>query len=209
MIQVVVIASSLAGRAGLRALLSIAEQVEIIREATALAEIEGLAQPPDIYVILSETNTPLNWDMLARQSEPLPGVLLLSNEVHHARSLSRLPLRGWALLPTDCSEGELLGALFAIDQGLVAGTAALFNTFFEKKPTLQEDSIDPQSDLTDRELEVLALLAEGLANKQISLRLGISEHTVKFHVSSIYTKLGVSSRAEAVRLGIQLGLVMI
>ncbi len=60
--------------------------------------------------------------------------------------------------------------------------------------------------LTARELQVLQLLARGLANKQIALQLGISEHTVKFHVSSIYARLGVSSRTEAVRLGVTAGI---
>ncbi len=56
---------------------------------------------------------------------------------------------------------------------------------------------------------MLQLLAHGLANKQIALALGISEHTVKFHISSIYTKLGASNRTEAVRLGMQRGLVVL
>jgi DNA-binding NarL/FixJ family response regulator len=56
--------------------------------------------------------------------------------------------------------------------------------------------------LTERESEVIGLLAKGLANKQIALSLGISEHTVKFHVSSIYTKLNVTNRTEAVREGL-------
>ena len=55
--------------------------------------------------------------------------------------------------------------------------------------------------------QVLELLARGLANKQIAVSLGISEHTAKFHVSSIYSKLGATNRAEAVRTGIQKGLV--
>lgn len=59
--------------------------------------------------------------------------------------------------------------------------------------------------LTERELEVLGLLARGLANKQIAVELGISEHTVKFHVSSIYTKLNVTNRTEAVRAGLRGG----
>ena len=63
--------------------------------------------------------------------------------------------------------------------------------------------------LTSRELEVLQALAQGLANKQIALALGISDHTVKFHVSAIYSKLGVTNRTEAVRVGIQRGLVVI
>jgi two-component system, NarL family, response regulator YdfI len=54
---------------------------------------------------------------------------------------------------------------------------------------------------------VLQLLALGLSNKQIAARLSISEHTVKFHTSSIYTKLGVAGRTEAVRAGVQRGLI--
>jgi DNA-binding NarL/FixJ family response regulator len=66
--------------------------------------------------------------------------------------------------------------------------------------------IDP---LTDREMEVLQLIAQGLANKQIAANLSISEHTVKFHVSSIYTKLGVGNRTEAVRMGVRRGLILL
>lgn len=61
--------------------------------------------------------------------------------------------------------------------------------------------------LTPREREVLAWLAEGLPNKAIAARLGISEHTVKFHVASIYGKLDASTRAEAVRRGLRRGLI--
>ncbi|NOH04802.1 MAG: response regulator transcription factor [Chloroflexi bacterium] len=61
--------------------------------------------------------------------------------------------------------------------------------------------------LTSREKEVLQHMAEGLANKQIALLLGISEHTVKFHLSSLYAKLGAASRTEAVKRGIELGLI--
>jgi DNA-binding NarL/FixJ family response regulator len=59
--------------------------------------------------------------------------------------------------------------------------------------------------LTERESEVLGLLSRGLANKQIAVELGISEHTVKFHVSSIYQKLNVTNRTEAVRAGLRGG----
>ena len=64
-------------------------------------------------------------------------------------------------------------------------------------------------DLTPREIEVLKLVAAGLANKEIAHRLEISDHTVKFHVASVMGKLGASSRTEAVTLGIRLGLIMI
>ena len=63
--------------------------------------------------------------------------------------------------------------------------------------------------LSSRELEVLAMLAEGLGNKDIAVRLKISEHTVKFHVSSILGKLRVTTRGEAVARGVREGLVVI
>ncbi|MBE0410964.1 MAG: response regulator transcription factor [Anaerolineales bacterium] len=61
--------------------------------------------------------------------------------------------------------------------------------------------------LTERENQVLQLVAGGLANKQIGHELGISEHTVKFHISAIYAKLEASNRAEAVRIGVKRGLI--
>lgn len=64
-------------------------------------------------------------------------------------------------------------------------------------------------ELTDREQQVLGMMAEGLANKEISSRLGISTHTVKFHISSILGKLGASSRTEAVSIGVRSGKVVI
>ncbi len=63
--------------------------------------------------------------------------------------------------------------------------------------------------LTARETEVLTMLAEGLGNKRIAARLGISEHTVKFHVASVLGKLSATSRTEAVTIGVRAGLIMI
>ena len=63
--------------------------------------------------------------------------------------------------------------------------------------------------LTPRELEVLRMIADGMSNKAIAWRLSISEHTVKYHLSSVFGKLGVSSRTEAVMVGIQRGIILI
>ncbi len=65
----------------------------------------------------------------------------------------------------------------------------------------------PSVALTPREIEVLRLLADGTSNKMIAHKLGISDHTVKFHVTSILTKLNAGSRTEAVTLGVRMGLV--
>jgi len=86
-----------------------------------------------------------------------------------------------------------------LSQGLIVGTPDLL---FESESEPLE-----RGPLTERETEVLALLSKGLANKQIAVSLGISEHTVKFHVSSIYTKLNVANRTEAVRAGLRGGWV--
>jgi two-component system, NarL family, response regulator YdfI len=76
-----------------------------------------------------------------------------------------------------------------------------------------EQSLELEAELseemTPRETDVLRMLAEGLVNKDIGARLGISEHTVKFHISSILDKLGASTRTEAVTLGIRRGLIPI
>jgi len=63
--------------------------------------------------------------------------------------------------------------------------------------------------LTAREVEVLRLIAEGLGNKQIAARLAISEHTVKFHVASVFAKIRASTRAEAVMIGARRGLIVL
>jgi DNA-binding NarL/FixJ family response regulator len=107
----------------------------------------------------------------------------------------------WGILPTDASVDELSAAVHALSQGLIVGTAALL---FETDSERLSGSHGP---LTEREAEVLGLLSKGLANKQIAATLGISEHTVKFHVSSIYAKLNVTNRTEAMREGLRGGWV--
>ena len=122
--------------------------------------------------------------------------LFLSNDQLNIREMTR-SLRVWGVLPTDASAEELTAAVHALSQGLIVGTSTLlFQT--ESEPL-------SHGPLTDRESEVLGLLAKGLANKQIAVALGISEHTVKFHVSSIYAKLNVTNRTEAVREGLRGG----
>ena len=77
------------------------------------------------------------------------------------------------------------------------------------RPPNDESLIETVEELTPREVEVLRLLADGLGNKEVALRLGISDHTVKFHISSILAKLGAGSRTEAVTLGIRRGLILL
>src|SRR5262249_7585323 len=120
-----------------------------------------------------------------------------------ARSL-RAGLRG--ILPRDSSGPDICTAIHAANRGLVLLDPEVAEAF-GNVPRPESAAIPEQ--LTPREVEVLRLLAEGLGNKEISFRLGVSEHTAKFHISSILAKLGAASRTEAVTIGIRMGLVLL
>lgn len=206
LIQTMIVAPALALRAGLRAILQAAGDFEIVSEAARLADLKPASEPVDLLLLQTDIGEgiALPEDLIL----PDAAVLLLSDEPARAAELSTGAWLAWGVLPTDCSEDELLAALYALELGLVVAPPDLLAGMMTTRPQPSADG-NYFPDLTDRELQVLDLLADGYANKQISVELGISEHTVKFHVSSIYTKLNVSNRAEAVRFGIQMGLIVI
>ncbi len=107
------------------------------------------------------------------------------------------------LLPREAGEHEIVAAVEAVAAGLIAVHPQFLDTL-QARPVME--LAEP---LTPRESEVLRLLAEGVANKEIAWRLSISEHTVKFHVASVLDKLNASSRTEAVAKGIRSGLVVV
>jgi DNA-binding NarL/FixJ family response regulator len=110
------------------------------------------------------------------------------------------------LLPREVGPEKLLAALSAAVQGLVTLDRSLAGALFPQGHPAPAPLIEP---LTPREREVLQHLAEGLSNKAIAHRLAISEHTIKFHVNAIMSKLGAQSRTEAVVRATQLGLIML
>jgi DNA-binding NarL/FixJ family response regulator len=105
------------------------------------------------------------------------------------------------LLPRDASPAQIAAALRAVAAGLTVRAGATprpaFEALGEGEPPL----------LTPREIEVLAAIGNGGSNKAVARRLGISEHTVKFHVESLFRKLGAASRAEAVHKGLSRHLI--
>jgi DNA-binding NarL/FixJ family response regulator len=108
-----------------------------------------------------------------------------------------------AVLNADASEGQLVAAVMSVAHGLVVVPAGVV-----RAPELPPLAEAPEP-LTTRELEVLGLMAGGDSNKVIAARLAISVHTVKSHISSILTKLGVATRTEAVALALRLGWVLL
>jgi DNA-binding NarL/FixJ family response regulator len=113
------------------------------------------------------------------------------------------------LLPKGAGEEEIVAAVEAVSAGLYAIHPA-FADVFSGVRTMSPVARDRAAQiLTPREIEVLRMMAEGLGNKNIAWKLGISEHTVKFHITSIFSKLNAGTRTEAVTAGIRMGLVLL
>jgi len=94
------------------------------------------------------------------------------------------------------------------DADLVVASVAVWRAETDPTGSSTRDREDrPVESLTPRELDVLVLLADGVGNREIASRLEISEHTVKFHLSAIFGKLGASSRTDAVRRALRSGLI--
>ena len=154
-------------------------------------EVDVLATEVDVLILAANPPQP------PCRKAPPPILLLYSGDPPDLPELHHLE-RPWGLLPLESSPEELSAALSALREGLFVSLPALLPRLLSNQaPAVQplsgqlEES--PGGELTGRESEVLALLAQGLANKQIAAHLGISEHTVKFHVSAIYSKLGAST----------------
>ena len=182
-----------------------------IRSSTSI-EFAGRLDPAQISsselpgdVLLMEVADASEHDWAALGDLPLPVIVLLDNaDSALVASALRSGLRG--AISSDATPEEIEGAVHAVHAGLVVTTPASLTELLPGAQLFAEELAEP---LSGRELEVLDLLAEGLPNKLIAHRLNISEHTVKTHVASIFAKLGVSSRTEAVSQAVRRGLVML
>jgi DNA-binding NarL/FixJ family response regulator len=209
-LRVLVVASSPLARAGLTALLDGAAGISIVGQNAGDAD---LADSLDVYrpdVLIWDMGwEPLqNLDRLGEISG-VPVLALIGDEataLEASAALIGAGVRG--LLLQDARNGVLAAALNALGQGLVVIPPAVAETL-RAEPALGTAPADPTliEGLTPRELEVINLIAEGLPNKSIAGKLGISEHTVKFHVNAILTKLSAQSRTEAVVRATRLGLI--
>lgn len=205
-IRLAILAPTPALRTGLRALLAGDERIEVVAEAAVISELEldGL----DVLLVAGSEISPETLRLSLEQLASPPALLSLSDDMQITRAIAALPVRAWGLLSPDAGEEELLAAVNAVHEGLLAAAPVLIQPLLGPATQFAEQE-ELVEELTDREGEILQLLALGLANKQIAARLGISEHTVKFHVSAIYSKLGVTNRTEAVSRGARLGLIVL
>lgn len=194
-------------RTGLALLLADRDGIAVSGQAEADDDWPGPSDPGAPHVVV--------WDLglgsrsglpfLREAADPSgPSILAVVADEDDARDALAAGVRG--ALPRNVEGERLAAAVRAVAQGLLA----LDESF---AAILQHDAPPPPTELaeplTPRELEVLQLLSQGLPNKRIAQRLGISDHTVKFHVNALLGKLGVQSRSEAIVHAVRLGLVVL
>jgi DNA-binding NarL/FixJ family response regulator len=202
-VRVLLIGDDPLARAGLATLLGAEPSLIVAGEAAAEDGLRGALEAAGPEVAL--------WDL---------GLSASTAALEHAPELggcpfvalvSDLPLAQEALaagatgaLPRSADAARLASALAAAARGLVVLDSGFAESLLRPPAPDAVELVEP---LTPREREVLALLAQGLANKAIAERLGVSDRTAKFHVNAILGKLGARSRTEALVLAARLGLV--
>jgi DNA-binding NarL/FixJ family response regulator len=196
-------AASTVRRAGLEALVKKAPLLQLagsLHNALAVAQYAAQLQP-DVVLLDLESETPT-------RAAAFPIVALIDEPpadwtAHALRSGVK------AILPRDSGMEQILAAIQAAHAGLVLLDADVTQNLASRIPVSAAQPAPALDDLTPREIEVLRMLAEGLGNREMAARLGISDHTVKFHISSILDKLGAATRTEAVTMGIRMGIILL
>ena len=211
MIRVLIGARSEVVRAGLASLLTADPRFQVV----GTFSIDDLTRVEDLQpeVVLLDLDSPSDESLLtAIQSGGalVNSSLIILTEDPESLAVDVLGSGLRAILPRYATPEEIIAAIQAAATGLVALHPDIFDSMLSRIHPGQQSELDPSGQiLTPREIEVLRMIADGLGNKEIASKLSISDHTVKFHISSIFAKLGDSNRAEAVTLGIRHGLIMV
>jgi two-component system, NarL family, response regulator YdfI len=208
-ITVLVVARTALARAGLETLIREEKALSPIAMRPGISLGEQLDETRPDVLVLDVDQEPVSFAVreLSRLSRPPATIVLTADErLQWTTDAVRAGVR--AVLPRQVAAHELVAAIEAVAAGLLVlhpdGAHAV-----RAPATVAFSSPTGVETLTAREIEVLGMMAEGLGNKLIAARLGLSGHTVKFHVASILGKLGAGSRTEAVTIGVRRGLIML
>lgn len=220
MLSVFVVSPLPSLRAGLRFLLEASGDCRVIGESDRLDFASfasgrrpqdgglGDAGPADVIIVDAAPGLDVEELVASLPSEAGFGLVILGALPNDEHLPELLTGRAWGYLAREVDEQRLVAAVRAVGEGLVTLDGELAGRLLSRAGGPLALPVDvEQTDLTEREREVLALLALGLPNKLIARRLSISDHTVKFHVASILSKLGAGSRTEAVSIAAHRGLV--
>ena len=215
MMRVLVAATDSIVRAGLESILRTSSDMSVVGVASDPDTLATLitAQSPDVVLMELglQDEEPVSEKLVALSTITEVAIVLLGDTFQGDWITEALRLGVRAVLPRRATAEEILQAVVAVAAGLVVLHPDAIDLLLPVLSSVTQpvDEANPVQALTPREIEVLGMLAEGLGNKAIARRLSISEHTVKFHVSSIFTKLNARSRTEAVTLGARQGLIML
>lgn len=212
MTTVFVVAETGIARVRLEALVAGRGTLGVISRANDRSLLHEIAATrPDVLLLdLHEQRVSQILRGLARGASRRPGIVVLTaGEAAPAWTAQALRAGVRAVLPRAAAADEIILAIEAVAAGLIVfhpDRVEALSMVQSHRERLDRVVREP---LTARETEVLTMLAEGLGNKRIAARLGISGHTVKFHVASVLGKLNATSRTEAVTIGVRAGLIMI
>lgn len=205
MIKVLVVAEDPISRAGIGAMLEDQEDL-LINGQLSTADLSGdqieTFDPDVILMELDPFSGEGQLDEILELARDWPLLLIGSGPA----AASRLQEQGISMIERSSSAPRMASALRSVAEGLLVLDRASFR--FQRIDSRIQDAI-PTESLTERELEVLSLLADGLTNRGIALELGISVNTVKFHVNAILGKFAAQSRTEAVVRAMQAGILHI
>ena len=195
-------------RDGLRMIIEAAADIECVGEACNGQEAITLAQEYQPDVILMDLQMPLVRGIEAieqiKTTQPQIAIVILTTYNEDELMLKGLHAGACAFLLKDTDRNTLKETIRAASLGKTLLTPEIMDRLLTYS---YAESKGLKSQLTNRELEVLQLAADGLRSKEIALNLAISERTVKSHLTSIYNKLGVDSRAAAIASAMKLGIL--
>ncbi|NGN65134.1 response regulator transcription factor [Streptomyces sp. A7024] len=217
-IRVMLVDDQVLLRTGFRMVLAAQEDMEVVAEAGDGQEAVDQLRTTPVDVVLMDVRMPrldgveATRQICAGEPSEAPKVLILTTFDLDEYAFSALQAGASGFMLKDVPPGELLTAIRAVHNGdaVVAPstTRRLIDRFADVMPVSGGDRAHPELDrLTDREREVLLLVAQGLSNGEIAARLVLSEATVKTHVGRILTKLELRDRVQAVVLAYETGLV--
>jgi DNA-binding NarL/FixJ family response regulator len=211
--QIIIVARYPTVRAGLASILAAEADISVIAVLDDVALLPAVLEEhlADALLIDVVDDNPDRLEALQTLADDglLPPVVLLAGSPSDALdALGSLP--NVSLLLRDASPNEIRTALWATKDGLVTLDPRIVTEVQEHlnwQPRSVPEALVEQVVLTPRERQVLQAIGRGLPNKAIAMELGISDHTVKFHVGSIFQKLNASSRSEAIAIAARSGLL--
>lgn len=204
--RVLIVGSDPLARSGLSSLLASQAGVEVVAQSGPSEDVSLSVSRNRVDVALWDLGTDSQAAAERQGSIETWQVPVLALVLDETAAENALAAGAHGALFRDADGQILSAALQAIVLGMVVLDPALASSALRPRPRLRGPGSEP---LTAREVEVLQLLSQGLSNKAVADRLGISEHTAKFHVNSILAKLGAQTRTEAVVQAVRLGLVLL